>query len=116
MDIREMHAQHAVEILERIGAHAAPRNGLEPTIVPAGSLLLQRYRASHNLEERNICIAEAAYFTAMRRGLSPGHEVEDWLTAENEVDARLIGARREFQAWPCTFIVLTDPGGCALVC
>jgi hypothetical protein len=27
----------------------------------------------------------------MHRGVSPGHELEDWLTAENEVDARLIG-------------------------
>ena len=27
----------------------------------------------------------------MCRGFSSGHEQEDWLTAENEVDARLIG-------------------------
>jgi hypothetical protein len=48
------------------------------------------------LEERIACIAETAYFIAIRRGFSPGHELEDWLTAENEVDARLIGAPRRY--------------------
>jgi aryl-alcohol dehydrogenase-like predicted oxidoreductase len=96
MDTREVHAQLAVEVLERIAAHAAPRRVLKPTIFPAGSQCMQSYRASHNLEERNACIAEAAYFIAMRRGFSPGHELENWLTAENEVDARLIGAPREY--------------------
>ena len=92
MDTCEVHAQHAVEILERIAAHAAPRDVLKPTISPAGSLCMQTYEAPHNLEECNACIAEAAYFIAMRRGFSPGHELEDWLTAEREVEARLIGA------------------------
>jgi Protein of unknown function (DUF2934) len=96
MDTREIHAQHAVEMLERIAAHAAPRNVLKPTIFPAGSLCMQRSRAPHNLEERNACIAEAAYFIAMRRGFSAGHELEDWVTAENEVDARLIRAPRQY--------------------
>jgi DUF2934 family protein len=96
MDTREVYAQHAVEMLERIAANAAPRNVLKPTIFPADSLYMQTYRAPHNFEERNACIAEAAYFTAMRRDFSPGHELEDWLTAENEVDARLIGAPREY--------------------
>jgi DUF2934 family protein len=96
MYTREVHAQHAVEMLERIAANAAPRSVLKPTIFAAGSLCTQTYRAPHNLEDRNACIAEAAYFIAMRRGFYPGHELEDWLTAENEVDARLIGAPREY--------------------
>ena len=96
MDTREVHAQLAVEMLERIAAHAAPRKVLKSTIDPAGSLCMQTHRAPHNLEERNACKAEAAYFMAMRRGFSPGHEMEDWLTAENEVDARLIGAPRRY--------------------
>jgi hypothetical protein len=96
MDTREVHAQLAVEALERIAAHAAPRYVLGPAIYPVGSLCIQSYRAPHNLEERNACIAEAAYFIAIRRGFSTGHELEDWLTAENEVDARLIGAPREY--------------------
>jgi len=96
MDTREVHAQHAVEMLKRIAANAAPRNVLKPTIFPAGFLCMQTYKAPHNSEERNACIAEAAYFIAMRRGFSPGHELQDWLTAENEVDARLSGAPRDY--------------------
>jgi hypothetical protein len=34
-------------------------------------------------------IAEGAYLRAERRGFSPGHEAEDWLAAEAEVDALL---------------------------
>lgn len=96
MDTREYYAQHAVEVRERIAANAAPRNVLKPMIFPAGSLYMQTYRAPNNLEERDACVAEAAYFIAMRRGFSPAHELEDWLTAENEVDARLVGAPREY--------------------
>ena len=42
-------------------------------------------------EDRNACIAQSAYFIAKHRGFVPGHELEDWLQAENEVDARLSG-------------------------
>jgi hypothetical protein len=31
-------------------------------------------------------IAVAAYFIAERRGFLPGHELDDWLSAEAEVD------------------------------
>lgn len=34
-------------------------------------------------------IAEGAYFRAQRRHFLPGHELEDWLAAEAEVDRRL---------------------------
>ena len=92
MDTREVHAQHAVEALERIAAIAAHRIGSNAK-VPGADFLdrLQLCMAPHISEDRNACIAEAAYFMAMHRGFSPGHELEDWLTAENEVDARLIG-------------------------
>ena len=36
--------------------------------------------------------AEAAFFRAEKRGFSPGHEMEDWLAAESEVDAKLMSA------------------------
>jgi Protein of unknown function (DUF2934) len=36
-------------------------------------------------------IAERAYLKAERRGFAPGHEVEDWLAAEEELRA-LVGA------------------------
>ncbi len=37
-------------------------------------------------------IAEEAYFRAQRRDFRPGHELEDWLAAEAEVDRRLANA------------------------
>ncbi len=41
-------------------------------------------------EYRRSLIAQIAYFRAQRRGFEPGHEQEDWLTAEAEVDAALM--------------------------
>jgi hypothetical protein len=43
-------------------------------------------------ERRAALIAEAAFFRAEKRGFTPGHEVEDWLAAESEVDAKLMHA------------------------
>ncbi len=40
-------------------------------------------------EGRRAMIAEGAYLRAERRGFAPGHETEDWLAAETEVDALL---------------------------
>ncbi len=47
-------------------------------------------------EDRRGLIAKAAYLKAERRGFVPGHELEDWLAAENEVDQRLAGEGRVF--------------------
>jgi hypothetical protein len=35
---------------------------------------------------REALIATAAYYRAQKRGFQPGHEVEDWLAAEREID------------------------------
>lgn len=32
-------------------------------------------------------IAKSAYYKAEERGFMPGHEIEDWLTAENEISS-----------------------------
>jgi hypothetical protein len=40
--------------------------------------------------DRDSMIAMAAYFRAERRNFEAGHELEDWLAAEAEVDAALI--------------------------
>ena len=45
-------------------------------------------------ERRLQMIAEAAYFRAEARGFAPGHEMEDWLAAEAEVDRLLSGGSR----------------------
>jgi hypothetical protein len=44
-------------------------------------------------QERQALIAKAAYFRAERRGFRAGHELEDWLAAEAEVDQQLAEAR-----------------------
>lgn len=38
-------------------------------------------------DERLRMIGMAAYFRAERRGFAPGHEFEDWLAAEAEIEA-----------------------------
>lgn len=44
-------------------------------------------------KERYERIAEAAYHRAAQRGFSPGNELDDWLAAEQEVDALLSADR-----------------------
>jgi hypothetical protein len=51
--------------------------------------VLEMCEAPRMHEDRNACIAAAAFFIAERRGFTPGHELDDWLEAEREVDARL---------------------------
>jgi hypothetical protein len=40
------------------------------------------------VRSRQERIAELAYFRALARGFTPGHELEDWLAAEAEIDQR----------------------------
>lgn len=40
-------------------------------------------------EERQRMIVTAAYFRAERRDFESGHELEDWLEAEAEIDRQL---------------------------
>ncbi|HEX2585272.1 MAG TPA: DUF2934 domain-containing protein [Steroidobacteraceae bacterium] len=44
-------------------------------------------------DDRHAMIERLAYQYAESRGFSPGHDIEDWLAAEAEVDARLVGER-----------------------
>lgn len=46
----------------------------------------------HNLDNRLAIIAESAYFKAEKRGFQIGHDVEDWLEAEQEL-AEIMGQR-----------------------
>ena len=47
-------------------------------------------------EQRELMIAEAAYYLAERRGFDPGSELEDWLAAESEIE-RLIEVLDELE-------------------
>lgn len=73
MELREsVHAQPAPAIVR--AAVKALRGDGETEVTP---------------EERARMIAEAAYYRAERRGFAPGHELEDWLAAEAEIDREL---------------------------
>jgi len=62
----------------------APRPGARARRSPAVP-----ERVGLTAEARRTMIAEGAYLRAERRGFAPGHETEDWLAAEAEVDALL---------------------------
>jgi Protein of unknown function (DUF2934) len=92
MDTRELHAQPEASLSRQIAAGVLPRvhlsgNGASPGPVVAPMLCIP----PRFCEDRNACIERTAYFIAQRRGFSPGHELDDWLGAEREVDARLMG-------------------------
>lgn len=44
------------------------------------------------LAARAAMISEAAYFRAEKRNFAPGHELEDWLAAERQVDMGQAGS------------------------
>jgi hypothetical protein len=41
----------------------------------------------HTPDARHEMIARAAYYRSQRRGFAPGHELDDWLAAERDIDA-----------------------------
>jgi len=61
------------------------RTGATSIVDPAAAGLLS---AGVTDEERRQLIAEAAYFKAEQRSFAPGYEIEDWLTAEREIEQR----------------------------
>lgn len=73
---------------EAVAAQGAPAPD-GPTIKAINVTVTARHH-----EDRHASIAKAAYFRAEMRGFAPGHEVEDWLAAEEEVDQRLLGEGR----------------------
>jgi Protein of unknown function (DUF2934) len=58
------------------------------TPVVKGNFLRPLYLVPHRLSpaERHRRISDLAYRRAEMRGFAPGHEHEDWLDAEREVD------------------------------
>lgn len=56
------------------------------TAVAAEADLSPERSESSEHPQRHALIAEAAFFIAQERGFAPGHELDDWLAAEREVD------------------------------
>ena len=73
-----------------IPASPAARTGTPRVAArPPKSVTPQLTRVTLTAEGRRTMIAENAYLRAERRGFAPGHETEDWLAAEAEIDALL---------------------------
>ena len=69
-----------------IKSRANKRSRIAP---PPSNSIVTRSSAFIEPEARDARINEAAYFRSAHRGFEPGHEVDDWLAAESEIDAAL---------------------------
>jgi hypothetical protein len=69
---------------------AAPNRPVANPVASGLSAQAQRAtRASASFDpssSREALIATAAYYRAEKRGFQPGHEMQDWLAAEREID------------------------------
>ncbi|MGH8308963.1 MAG: DUF2934 domain-containing protein [Steroidobacteraceae bacterium] len=81
-----------------LGRRRAPREVLTgaPESLTASApnianLIAARTAAFVEPARRTAMIAEGAYYRAERRGFDPGHELDDWLAAEAEIDQALAG-------------------------
>jgi hypothetical protein len=80
------------EAVENRAADGVVGESVPRDVQITGSSLQQRDLPSFS-ESREARIAEAAYWRAERRGFAPGNELEDWLSAEKEIDEQ--NERRE---------------------
>lgn len=53
------------------------------------------WRGAFSLDQREAMIRDAAYYHYAKRGYAPGHELDDWLAAEAEIE-RTERAAQEF--------------------
>ena len=76
---------------EKVAPAAPPRARAKSSPTPRVRKAAAKVSARVTISEdvRRGMIAEGAYLRAERRGFAPGHEEEDWLAAEAEVDALL---------------------------
>ena len=44
------------------------------------------FGSTNDLPDRDATLAELAYYKAENRGFHPGHDLDDWLAAEQELD------------------------------
>jgi Protein of unknown function (DUF2934) len=63
--------------------------GSQPKSGAIANALLEHSVAPMTAEMRRMMIAEAAYYIAAQRGFGDGHALEDWLLAEQQIDAAL---------------------------
>jgi DUF2934 family protein len=59
------------------------------TLIPSPERAKAHELANQSLD-RDARIEQRAYWHAAQRGFEPGHEIEDWLRAEKEIDAEQV--------------------------
>jgi Protein of unknown function (DUF2934) len=74
----------ALEVVCVVDANRGHRSLAVPSIKPPPFDPLRFAQPPADSRER--LIAEMAYFKALERGFEPGHEMEDWLEAEAELN------------------------------
>jgi hypothetical protein len=72
-------------------SEAAAKRPAQRTKVPAArqQIIETHLRETIDPERCRAMVAEAAYFYAEHRGFGPGHEIDDWLAAEDQIRATL---------------------------
>lgn len=56
--------------------------------------------STHEAMDKNTRIAELAYYKAEQRGFAPGHELEDWLAAEQEYLYQIVQSLADTRNYP----------------
>jgi Protein of unknown function (DUF2934) len=74
---------------EKLAPKAPPRVRAKPATPRIKKSTTKAPADAVSEDVRRGMIAEGAYLRAERRGFAHGHEAEDWLAAEAEVDALL---------------------------
>lgn len=84
---RSKKSAKTTQVSEEQSSKQNPTPGGTDTVVPevTGAMLERREIPSFSVS-REARIAEAAYWRAERRGFIAGHELDDWLEAEREID------------------------------
>jgi hypothetical protein len=72
----------------------APRNTAAAPVPPNFDPLRFCRALTPSAQERHALISKAAYLRAEQRGFRPGHELDDWLAAEAEVDRHFAARMR----------------------
>jgi hypothetical protein len=78
-----MKTQRAVRL------NPAATGGIAPGRAEANSADAISAMTQVTSEEKRRLIAEAAYYRAEHRSFAPGNEMEDWLSAETEIETIL---------------------------
>lgn len=89
------------EVVKSPAVKAATKKSMQTKIAPPMSTPIKQSPAKKSItgrlagsvspEERYKMIASAAYFLSEHRGFARGYEMQDWITAEAEIDAKLAG-------------------------